>query len=151
MTMATGSSFSSITHLNLSDMIAQIQASVIAGAKFYMHRTIFNHIRKLEDDNGMPIYWPPQGTNPATIYGYPVELVEKMPANSASEASTPFVIFGNLRNYQIGTKGDMSVVVTGEGKTLTIADKKIIAVRRRLAMDMGLAGAFSVLSTGAAS
>ena len=74
-----------------------------------------------------------------------------MPAASATAANTPFMLFGNMKNYIIGTRGTMEVVLTGEGKTLTIADEKILAVRRRVAMIAGLPAAFAVMKTGAAS
>ena len=151
VTLGTGTSFASFKDTNLSSMISQIKESVLSGSKFYMHRTVFHYVRTLKDFLGQPIYWPAYGTEPGTIYGYPYRIVEKMPAASSTTANTPFMLFGNMKNYIVGTRGTMEVVLTGEGKTLTIADEKILAVRRRVAMIAGLPAAFAVMKTGAAS
>jgi len=151
VTLGAGTSFASFTDTNLSSMISQIKESVLSGSKFYMHRTVFHYVRTLKDFLGHPLYWPAYGTEPGTIYGYPYRIVEKMPAASATAANTPFMLFGNMKNYIVGTRGTMEVVLTGEGKTLTIADEKILAVRKRVAMIAGLPAAFAVMKTGAAS
>jgi len=151
VTLGAGTSFASFTDTNLSSMISQIKESVLSGSKFYMHRTVFHYVRTLKDFLGHPLYWPAYGTEPGTIYGYPYRIVEKMPAASATAANTPFMLFGNMKNYIVGTRGTMELVLTGEGKTLTIADEKILAVRRRVAMIAGLPAAFAVMKTGAAS
>lgn len=148
--MATGDvDFEDVTEQYLSDMISLLKASVLAGAKFFMHRTVFNHIRKLVDSQGGPIYAPANVSQPATIYGFPYRIAEQMPANSASAVSTPFVAFGSLKNFQFGKKGELSFAMTNEGKTLAIADKTILVVKQRIALAVALPAAFVKLTTAA--
>jgi HK97 family phage major capsid protein len=148
VTMAVGEGkFSDVDADDLSDMISLIKPSVLAGAKYYMHRTIFNHVRKLKTTTGEYIYQMPAGDVPATIWGYPFELAEQMPANSASAVDTPFIFFGNMKFFLIGTKGAMTVKTTDILNLLT--DQTDIVVRRRLAEVVALASAFTILKTNA--
>lgn len=148
VTMPTGkTSFGDITEQFLSDMIAQLTGSLLPGAAFYMHRTIFNVIRKLTDSQGAPIYAPASAEQPSTIYGFPFVLVDQMPALSASAVSTNFVVFGNLQNASWGDKGEMTVKVTDIPEILT--DQTIMVVRRRIATNVSLPAGFSVLKTAA--
>jgi len=145
----TGSGFSSVTFDDLEKMTTELQRSVINGAGFIMHRTILSVLRRLKDGDDNYIYAPPGGDQPATIWGWPFELNDQMPALTDTAASTAFLIFGNMQNYQWGDKGGMTVRVTDIPNILT--DQTILVVRRRIALAMGLPGAFSVLSTGTGS
>jgi HK97 family phage major capsid protein len=137
--------FSEITADYLSDAISLIKAPNLAGAKFFFHRTILNHIRKLKDTTNQYIWAPPVQGEPGTIWGYPYEVCEQMPSNSDSAVNTPFIFFGNLKNYLVGTKGEMTVKISDIPKILT--DQSIIVIRKRIAMAAGLAEAFAVIKT----
>lgn len=100
----TGTTFASITAEDLIDMVDATPSGAIANGKFYMHRTIMSLIRKLREDSvtagdgaGAFIYQAPSDRGPATVWGYPVVLVEAMPTKSDTAADTSFVLFGDLR------------------------------------------------------
>lgn len=93
----TGSTFASIDADDLIDMVDATPQGAHANAKFYMHRTIMSYVRKLKDTTNAYIYQAPADRGPATIWGYPVVLVEAMPAKADTAAETSFVLFGDLR------------------------------------------------------
>jgi len=106
VTMA-GSTFASIDADDLIDMADATPQGALTNAKYYMHRTIMSFIRKLKTANTNEyIYQAPSQSGPATIWGYPVVLVEAMPAKSATAADKSFVLFGDLKKACIfGYKG----------------------------------------------
>ena len=58
-----------------------------------------------------------------TIWGYPVELVEVMPASTATADDTPFIIFGDLRKGCIfGQKGGLRVERFDAGSIRNVAN-----------------------------
>lgn len=80
------------------------------GARFFMHRTVFNLIRQLKDGNGMYIWGnPTMNSDEGLIWGYPYTLVESMPAVTATAVSTPYLFFGNLMHYYIGDRQQMTL------------------------------------------
>lgn len=139
--------FSNVDADDLSDLIAAVTSGAAAGAKFYMHRTIFNLVRKLKDSQGSYIYVPPAGTQPGTLWGYPYELVEQMPALSASGASKPFIAFGNLRNLYLGDRKRMSMDTSIHFKFNM--DLTYLRFIERIAIDVAVPSAFSILVTAA--
>lgn len=97
-------SFDKINADYLLDMQTETPTPALNGAKYYMHRSIFDYVRKLKDSTGQYIWQPPTQGAPGTIHGYPYELVEVMPSRAASGAAKPFVLFGNLRYIYLGDR-----------------------------------------------
>jgi HK97 family phage major capsid protein len=95
----TGTTFASMDADDLIDMIDKTPSGALANAKFYLHRTIMSYVRKLRENGstGAYIYQPISQSGPAMIWGYPVVLVEAMPAKTATAADKSFVLFGDLR------------------------------------------------------
>lgn len=144
---STKTSFSNLTADDLANLCAAVTSGAAAGAKFYMHRTIFNLIRKLKDDQGNYIYAPPGGTQPGTIFGYPYELIEQMPALSASGAGKPFIAFGNLKHVYLGDRKRMTIDTSIHFKfNLDVTYLRFI---ERIGIDVAVPSAFAVLSTAA--
>lgn len=143
-----GSAFTDMDGDDLADMIAALTAGQIRGAQFYMHRTIFNIVRKLKSTDGHYIYSPPNGQDPATIWGFPYELIEVMPAVTASAGDTPFVIFGNLRHYYLGDRRRATLATSQHVGFAN--DQMYFRVITRLAFAMAVGPAFAVLRTAVA-
>jgi HK97 family phage major capsid protein len=90
-----------------------VPSTLTAGAKFYMHRTVWAAIcaRRADavsanDTKGVYLVQQPSEGSPGSIWGFPVVLVEAMPSLTdlgyASEdddcdPDLPFIIFGNLQ------------------------------------------------------
>jgi len=129
--MASGAtSFEDLTAEDLIDMVDATPSGAHANAKYYMHRTIMSIVRKLREDAvsggdgaGAFIYQAPSQSGPATIWGYPVVLVEAMPAIGDDAVSTSFVLFGDLRRACIfGYKGAIKVKRFDAGEVRNVAD-----------------------------
>lgn len=126
----TGTTFTSMDAEDLLDMIDETPSGALSNAKFYMHRTIMSVIRKLRadavsasDGKGAYLYQAPVDGGPATVWGYPVVLVEAMPAIGDSAADTSFVLFGDLRKACIlGYKGGIEVDRFNAGTIKNVAN-----------------------------
>lgn len=149
VTMGAGdTSFLDLDADDLADMIATLTAGQSNGAWFYMHRTIFNIIRKLKSTDGHYIYSPPNGTDPATVWGYPYTLTDVMPGVAADAPDTPFLIFGNLKHLYLGDRRRATVATSQHVGFAN--DQVYLRVIQRLALDVAIPAAFAVLSTAAA-
>lgn len=101
--------FTSATASDLADVTSR-NPIYTQGARWFMHRTIFNVIRQLQDGDGMYIWGnPTQSSDQGLIWGYPYTLVESMPAVTATAVSTPYIFFGNLNHYYIGDRQQMTL------------------------------------------
>jgi len=120
----TGTTFASLTADDLIDMVDATPIGALGGAKFYMHRSIMSIVRKLKTSTTNDyIYQRPSESGPATIWGYPVELVEAMPTISDSADDTAFIIFGDLKKGCIfGQKGGLRVEKFDAGTIRNVAN-----------------------------
>lgn len=97
---STETAFTDMDADHLYGLIDALPEGAHANAKFYMNRTIMGIVRKLKAE-GDYIFQRPSETGPATIWGYPVVMVEVMPGVADTAVSTPFVLFGDLRKSSI--------------------------------------------------
>lgn len=159
-----------------SAMIGDLEESLLPGAAFYMHRTVWAKIRSQTDTAGNYILpfaglakpeaavenHPGGGPiKPAgEILGYPVYTNRWLPAVGASNvngfsdtASNPFVIFGNMRAFAFGDKGEMRVgqFESGSfgGKEIALADQRGLVYKHRHALTLTLPRAMVVGKTAA--
>lgn len=152
--------FEDITCDYLSQMIDATPQGALAGAKFYMHRTIRGIIRELKDEDKRYIYQEPSGSQPGSIWTYPVVEVEVLPTrNDLTQIDTPFIGFGNLRKaYWVVLKaGGMKVKMFDAGivrntdddddLNLITQDMQALRIVTRIGGGGVLTNAFTVLST----
>jgi len=159
-----------------SAMIGDMEESVLDGAAFYMNRTVWAKLRTQKDGNGnyilpfaglakpnptMESYVGGGPIKPAgEILGYPVYTNRHLPAVGASSvngfsdaASNPFLIFGNMRAFAFGDKGEMRVGQfesgTWGGKEIALADQRGIVYKHRHALTLTLPRAMVVAKTHA--
>jgi len=143
-------SFSDVTYedlLNLQDALT-MEAHHI-GAIYIMHRTIFNVIRKLTDDDGQPIYQKMAEGVPATIAGVPYILADQMPKVSGSAASTSFIIYGNPKHWLHGEKVGMEFKIYRDTIRNVDYDQIFLRFRIRQGFVGGIPSAISRLKTAA--
>ena len=149
-----------------SEIIGQLEESVLDGAAFYMHRTVWAAIRAAKTTQGIPIL-PlaglaspavlsnnPTGGGPkpaGEIMGFPVFTVRHMPQLGASAPGTKFVVFGNLKATAFGDKGEMRVEQYNSGnfggKEVALADQRGIVYKHRHAFVNVLPQAFTTVET----
>ncbi len=96
------------------------------------------------------------------ILGYPVYTNRHLPAVGASSvngfsdsASNPFLVFGNMRAFAFGDKGEMRVgqFESGSfgGKEIALADQRGIVYKHRHALTLTLPRAMVVAKTHASN
>jgi HK97 family phage major capsid protein len=110
LTMAGGKkAFTDISAGNLAEA-ASGRSVYTGGARFFMHRTIFNLVRQLQYTTGEYIWGAPtMGNDEGTIWGFPYTLVESMPSIADTGVSKEFIFFGNLMHYYLGDRQQMTI------------------------------------------
>ncbi len=162
--VTTSGSIFDLTAEDLLDMQDETPAGALAGAKYYMHRSVLSVIRKLRTNSGAGdfIYQNPGAGQPATIWNVPVEIVEAMPAVSDDDTDKAFIIFGNLKNTcVISDKGSIALKVFDAGTVRNVGnsadlnlitqDMKALRVVRRVGFTIAMPKGITVLKTGATS
>lgn len=145
--MASGSTaFSNLNADHLSDMIAKLDGKRKNGARYFMHGEIINLVRKLKDDNGLPIFYAGSigSAVPPLIHGYPYSEVIAMPSTSA--ANTAFIVFGNLRNFAIGQRIN-STALEVDPYGLFHTNRTRFKLYQRWGLKMGLSNGFVRMMT----
>ncbi len=152
-----------------SNMIGQLEESILDGAAFYMHRTVWASLRVQVGTDGLPLLLFGGLASPATldidptggpikpagsILGFPVYTNRWLPSTStASQTSTPFLIFGNMKACAFGDKGDLRVAQFESGsfggKEVALSDQRGIVYKHRHAFVVVLPQAFVVAYTSA--
>jgi HK97 family phage major capsid protein len=150
VTMATGATtFDAVTLDNLIDLTAAVPSYAQAGAAFIMHPTVYSYIMKLKTTTNAPIF--DVATGKLTILGYPVYLSNAMPSTSA--VSTPFILFGNLKNVLFGDRKQIEIALADQATigTDNLFAQDMVALRaiERVAINVALPEAFAKLVTAA--
>lgn len=154
-----------------SGMIGNLEESLLDGAAFYMHRTVWASLRVQKDSGGnfilpfaglaspaaLSMNPTGGGVNPAgQILGFPVytnRWLPTLPTGNAASASTAFIIFGNLKALAFGDKGELRVAQFESGafggKEVALADQRGIVYKHRHALTVVLPQAFVIGYTAA--
>lgn len=155
VTMASGDgAFTDTTWGYLRDMITALQGysmNEVAGAKFFMHPSIWATVSKLAPTNST-YYGNPVVTNEQAMFawGVPVELVNEFPTTTATQ--TKFAILANLRKHLvIGDRAGLRIKILGEGtvgsNNLGEQDMEAIRVIKRSAHTCVLPSGIVALKT----
>jgi HK97 family phage major capsid protein len=159
VTMGTGdTSFLNVDADDLLDMQDATPTGAFAGAKYYMHRSIFNVLRKLKDDDGNPIFQRATESTPGLLWEKPYELSDAFPAKGDTAEDTAFILFGNLKQgaifgdkQQIRVKMlDQATITDTDGETtVNLAEQDMVALRfvERVGYVVSLPSALTVLKT----
>jgi HK97 family phage major capsid protein len=158
--------------VDASNVVAQMEESILDGCEWYMHRTVWAAIAQKEaSTSGIPFLFfgafaanqsglekDPLGgpIKPAGhMMGFPVITNRWLPSYTVgtTNTSTAFMIFGNLKAMAFGDKGDIRVgnfqSGTWGGKELSLSDQSGIVYKHRHALVVVLPKAFCVVSTSA--
>lgn len=164
--IASGTGFSSYKVIDdSSTLIGALEESVLNGAAFYMHRTVWASLRSQKGTNEYILPYAGAVTNqvlaqfpagggvkPAgEILGYPVFTCRHFPALSATATATKFLAFGNLKAFAYGDKGELGVEEFRSGsfggKEIAKADQRGLVYKHRHALVNTLPAAFVVAKT----
>ena len=159
-----------------SQMIGSLEESILGDAAFYMNRTVWAKLRVQKDTAGNYILpyagWAKPDaamtSNPTggpvkpigEILGFPVYTNRWLPAVGASSvngfsdsASNPFIVFGNMKSFAFGDKGEMRVAQFESGsfggKEIALADQRGLVYKHRHALTLTLPRAMVVGKTAA--
>lgn len=104
-----------VTYDDIIELEGAIPASILGGSIYIVSRSALKGIKLLKDKNDRPLWQPGISSGmgnafPATINGYPYELVED--DRTAALGYKGDVIFGNFTYYVIGDRRDMTVAVS---------------------------------------
>ena len=154
--------------VDASNVIGQLEESVLDGAAFYMHRTVWASLRAQTKGN-IPMlpfggiatpatlqnYPTGGGPRPAgEILGFPVFTCRHLPQITDTAISTPFMIFGNMKAQAFGDKGEMRVSQFESGafggKEIALADQRAMVYKHRHALVTALPKAFLKVATASA-
>ena len=154
-----------------ANVVATLEESVLDGAAWYMHRTVWAAIAsELASTSGIPFLFlgafasnqsglekDPLGgpiRNAGHMMGFPVYTNRWLPATTlGTQTSTAFMIFGNLKAMAFGDKGEIRVgnFQSGNfgGKEIALSDQSGIVYKHRHALVVVLPKAFTVVYTSA--
>jgi HK97 family phage major capsid protein len=158
-----------ITGDELRSMIGNLKPTLLPGALWVMHRSIWAGIQKLTGNSqylvslAIPVIGPNvmgqvatagqggfAGAFQGTIWGYPVLLSEKMPAFNVSseQVSTPFIIFGNFKKFYFGDRKQLTMDISSEATVgsdnLFAANMSAVRIIERIGETVGIGEAFVV-------
>ena len=143
-------SFSDVGFDDLADVVSQLTAEQYRmGAKWIVNCTVFDILKKIKDANGNYIYQQPNGTQPGTIWGYPVISSDGMVSTSSDAASTKFIVFGNPKHFLWGNRTGLEFKVFDNTAYALEWDQIFFRARVRWGMTTAIGGAFSYLQTAA--
>jgi HK97 family phage major capsid protein len=151
-----------VANLTADDLLNMIDATptgALAGAKFYLNRTVLSVIRKLKDLDGNYIYQAPGNGLPATIWNYTYELSDAFPLAADVVDGSPYILFGNLKQgcifgdkQQIRAKllDQATVTDTDDQTEINLAEQDMVALRivERVGYVVALPKALTVLDSG---
>ena len=143
----SGVSLSNITYDKIVEMVYGLDMAKTAGGSIFMNRLVAAECRKITDNQDRPIWTEMSAGTPAMLMGIPVKLIEQAP--STAVASTPLMIYGNLKNSIIGDRPGYRVKVMEEA---TVADTSLgqydlvgIRVTGHQSFNVGLVSEYSAL------
>lgn len=149
----TSTAITGIKASDLLDMVNAVDDFSEKNGKFYLNRTVLNVLRKLKSTTGQYIFQEPTANAPGSIWGYPYERCQVLPAVSADAVNKKFLVFGDLKYALLGDRKKMTVEVFKEGTVgstnLMEKDMQAIRVVERLDIQVAVPGAFAIGKTKA--
>jgi len=170
-TMPTGktsfANFDPVAHA--SDVIGNLEESVLDGAIWVFNRTVWAKIRQAKDAANqyiLALAGAPTvdiltayagkigGAKPVgAMAGYPVFTCKHLLGMTADAVSTIFGVFGNFKALAYGDKGELRVAQYQSGsfggKEIALADQTGLVYKQRHALAIGLPAAFVNIKTAA--
>lgn len=138
-----------ISYDDLVDCVYGIKSNYLNGAVWRMHRTVYAEICKIKDNDGNPIVVNPAEPTKASMFGYPIRLIESAPTASGAGAGVPYIVLGAGNKSIIGSKRDLTVKILTEATvdSVNLAENDLVGIRvtKRDAFVVALPLAYSVI------
>lgn len=125
-TVATRTCAGNLSFDNIIDLIYDLPVKFRQNAKFLIHPNNVRELRKINDNNGRPIWQDAVAPGqPSTIYGYPVIENYWMPESQ--------IAFGDYKQgYWLGDRQRMTVKISNDTETTFTQDKTAIRIVERI-------------------
>lgn len=110
-TVQLGNGLTASADITLAGLRAQrakiTNEGVLSMSAYYINHTLESVLAALTDDKNQKVY-SYQGANGATLDGFPVRWINKLPVNSTDAiASTVVSVFGDMSYWYLGLRGAM--------------------------------------------
>jgi HK97 family phage major capsid protein len=152
--LSTGkTAFTDIHPDDLLAMTTKTPTPALPNAKFYMHRSIFDVVRKLKTTQGEYIVSQPTTSgavtvgNVATLWGYPVVLVEVMPDTGSTAVNKPFILFGNMKHVLFGDRQSPEIARSEQFAFTKL--QTFVRIHERFGVKTGRPDALTIAKTAA--
>ena len=106
---AAGPDFDSVVNVT-----AALRSKATRRARWFMSRSVFAEFRKVKGTDGQPIFQQPFAGSPGTLMGYPVEIVDVMPAWGTAGNEDMVALFGDLGYWYMGRGKELQIGVSRE-------------------------------------
>jgi HK97 family phage major capsid protein len=149
LVMSAGSvGFSDLGPEDLLNLIAELTTKEKRrNARFFLHATVFDFVRKFKDAQGNYIWQQPSEGQPGTIWGYPYTITDGLPSSSDSAVSTSFIVFGNPRTILNGVRVGFEFRIFNQTQSTMEYDQVFLRGRTRHSFVTGLPAAWAKLTT----
>jgi HK97 family phage major capsid protein len=138
-----------ISYDDLVSVVYGIKSNYLLNAVWRMHRTVYAEICKIKDLQDRPIVVNPAEPTKASMFGYPIRLIESAPNADTATAGMPLIILGAGKNAIIGSKRDLTVKILTEATvdSVNLAENDLVGIRvtKRDAFTVALPSAYSVI------
>ncbi|MDR1032148.1 MAG: phage major capsid protein [Holosporales bacterium] len=94
------------------DVLGSLKSQYLQGAVWVMPRSTLSEVRKIRDRDSGRYLWTPnlEQASPSTLLGYPVVIMDDMPALAGGTASKSMA-FGNFKSgYQIVDRQELQII-----------------------------------------
>jgi HK97 family phage major capsid protein len=160
-TLATGkTTYAQVTADDLLDTLSLLDMSAVTEAKWGMHFSVFNALRKQKANTaGVYLVQAPTDNMPANIWNEPVDFARVLPGTSAGSqngtvfayaADFNYMLMGDMNQYEMEISRDATIVDTDGSTSLNLFQQDMSAVRITERIDIQLAEAakaFAVVKT----
>ena len=143
---STKTAYSDSTLANWRNVRSKVDAAALGMSAYYCHPTFEQHLSGLNTAGDKP--YMANGINGASLDGFPIRWVDKMPAWSTSaNASKVFVLFGDLSYQYLGVRGGIRFDQSADAAFTT--DEILIRSIERMTIGLMATGAIAGLQTAA--
>lgn len=151
-----GATISLITWDDLLNAEVAVPTRAMQNGKHYMHRTVWNIVRKSKDSQGRYQLMPEAGN--VTPWGTPVVLVDVLPSASVvGDGNEGYTVFGDLKRARLYVKRGLvldtsneATVADANGNDVNLFEQDMTALRAvtRMVALIKFPEAFCVIGTG---
>ena len=98
-----------IDYAALLSLVYGMKSNYLRGASWRMHRTIYSQLAGLVGSDGHPLLVNAGDPTKASLFGFPIKLVEAAPDASTVTSGKPLIVLGNGNNAIIGQRKDLKI------------------------------------------